>query len=105
MNHQEGNGDEGHEGRARESHLESVVVAKSAQKSSSVPDVIIGTHFKMIWLTITGLTLMLALADILLSVLIRSPNSSTQQAIAMCDTFATVGFGGIFGMIGAKALG
>jgi hypothetical protein len=71
----------------------------------SVPEVVIGTHFKMIWLTITGLTLMLALADILLSVLIKNPTTSTQQAIAMCDTFAKVGFGGIFGMVGAKALG
>lgn len=79
--------------------------AGSRSKAAAIPEVVIGSHFKMIWLTITGLTIMLALADILLSVLIQHPTAAAQQAISMCDSFAKVGFGGIFGMIGAKALG
>ena len=70
----------------------------------SAPEVIISPHFKMIWLTITGLTVLLAFADILLSLLVKNPTASMQQAIAMCDNFAKVGFGAIFGMLGAKAL-
>lgn len=71
--------------------------------SRTVPEAI-DTHFTMIWLTITSLTTFLALADILLSIFIKHPTAAAQQSIAMCDTFAKVGFGGIFGMIGAKAL-
>ena len=73
-------------------------------KSDVIPEVVIGSHFKMIWITITSLSMILAMTDILLSVLIKHPNPASQQAIAMCDSFAKVGFGGIFGMIGAKAL-
>ena len=93
-------------GQPPEGHSQVANRAGSGQHKQSVamPEVIIGAHFKMIWITITGLTIMLALADVLLSVLIKNPTSSAQQAIAMCDTFAKVGFGGIFGMIGAKAL-
>jgi hypothetical protein len=71
--------------------------------SSAIPETI-DTHFTMIWFTITSLTTLLALADILLSIFIKHPTAAAQQSIAMCDTFAKVGFGGIFGMIGAKAL-
>jgi hypothetical protein len=74
-------------------------------QSISVPRVVIGAHFKMIWITITGLTIMLTVVDILMSILIKHPTASAQQAIAMCDTFAKVGYGAIFGMIGTKALG
>src|SRR5690348_5588896 len=77
----------------------------SRAKTSAVPQVIIGTHFKMIWITITGLTLLLLFADIAMSLLVKHPNNSAQQAIGMCDTFAKVGFGVIFGMLGTKALG
>jgi hypothetical protein len=73
-------------------------------KVSVIPEIVIGSHFKMIWITITGLTIMLAFADILLSILIQHPTAAAQQAISMCDSFAKVGFGGIFGMIGAKAI-
>ncbi len=64
----------------------------------------IGTHFTLIWITITGLTTLLTLADIMLSIFITHPTIAVQQSIAMCDTFAKMGFGVIFGMIGAKAL-
>ena len=67
--------------------------------------VVISAHFKMIWITITCLTVSLALADIAMSLMVAHPTDSGQQAITMCDTFAKVGFGAIFGMIGTKALG
>jgi hypothetical protein len=91
----------------QEKHEAAIARSASMPRSNStaIPEVIIGSHFKMIWLTITTLTIMLAFADILLSVLIQHPTATAQQAISMCDSFAKVGFGGIFGMIGAKALG
>ena len=72
--------------------------------SSDAENVVITSHFKMIWLTITALTLCLAAADILLAVLVAHPNGSEQQAMTMCDTFAGMGFGAIFGLISAKAV-
>lgn len=73
-------------------------------QGGAVPEAMIRTHFTMIWITITGLTILLAVTDILLSIFIAHPTIAVQQSITMCDTFAKMGFGAIFGMIGAKAL-
>jgi hypothetical protein len=76
-----------------------------AKASTAQSQVVISAHFKMIWITITSLTLLLLFADIAMSLLVKHPTNSAQQAIGMCDTFAKVGFGVIFGMLGTKALG
>lgn len=67
--------------------------------------VIITSHFKMVWLTMTALTLCLAATDVLLAIVLKNPSGAQQQAMTMCDTFAGMGFGAIFGLLSAKALG
>lgn len=79
--------------------------SKSGQVASGAESVVITSHFKMIWLTVTSLTLSLAVADVMLAIIFKNPSGSEQQAMTMCDTFAGMGFGGIFGLLSGKALG
>jgi hypothetical protein len=80
-------------------------IASGPGGTSQTESVIITSYFKMVWLTMTALTLSLAATDVLLAILLKNPSGSAQQAMTMCDTFAGMGFGAIFGLISGKALG
>ena len=85
--------------------VHSAPTTSNSEVISQTESLTITSHFKMVWLTMTALTFCLAAADVLLAILIKNPSGSEQQAMTMCDTFAGIGFGAIFGFLSAKALG
>lgn len=72
--------------------------------SSDTSRIVISSHFKMVWLTITALTLLLTLADLAMSIMLKHPTLAAQNAITMCDNVSKLGYGAIFGLLGGKAL-
>jgi hypothetical protein len=66
-------------------------------------DVVVGRHFKMIFLVVTSLTTVMFGVDVALSVLMEHPNARVETLIATCDTMGKLGFGAIVGLVGGKA--
>lgn len=75
------------------------------QRPGSTRQIVISSHFKMVWLTITALTLVLTFADLAMSIMLKHPTVAAQNAITMCDNVSKLGYGAIFGLLGGKALG
>jgi hypothetical protein len=65
--------------------------------------VVVGRHFKMIFLAVVSLTVGMILLDVALSVFVDDPNEHVVKLIDMCDFLAKLGFGAIIGLVGGKA--
>jgi hypothetical protein len=60
--------------------------------------------FKLVFLTVLGLTLLSLLIDLALVVTLNSPSSEAKSLIDACSTTWKTGFGAIVGLIGGKAI-
>jgi hypothetical protein len=60
--------------------------------------------FKLVFLTVLGLTLLSLLIDLCLVVTLKSPSSEAKSLIDACSTTWKTGFGAIVGLIGGKAI-
>jgi hypothetical protein len=68
------------------------------------PPTPVGAQFKMVFLSVLLLDLILILGTVAMSILIKQPTPMVEDAIANCRTLATTGFGAICGLIGGKAV-
>jgi hypothetical protein len=68
-----------------------------------MPVTVVESHFKLTFLGVLALTVALMLADIVLSVMVGSPNEATQRAIDTCDSCTKAGVGALLGLLGGKA--
>lgn len=63
------------------------------------PQISASPHFKMIFLSVLGLTILLLGADIALAIF---SGAHTEDARVTCDTLGKVGAGAIIGLLGGK---
>ena len=60
--------------------------------------------FKLVFLTVLGLTVGALIANIILVVAIPNPNDDARTLIDTCSTIVKTGFGAIVGLLGGKAV-
>jgi hypothetical protein len=60
--------------------------------------------FKLVFLTVLGLTMTALILNVILVVLLSDPNDQAKSLIDTCSTIAKAGFGAIVGLIGGKAV-
>lgn len=60
--------------------------------------------FKLVFLSVTALTVLLLLLHVALAVGLESPSTTQQELIDTVQTAWQVGFSGMLGLIGGKAL-
>jgi len=65
--------------------------------------VTIGPHFKMVFLCVFGITVVLFFCDLILSLLVEYPNQNVTNVIGLCDTMAKAGLGGLIGLVTGRA--
>jgi hypothetical protein len=63
----------------------------------------VGPHFKMVFLCVFGITVVLFLSDLVLSLLVENPNEHVSNVIGLCDTMAKAGLGGLIGLVSGRA--
>jgi len=64
----------------------------------------VNSHFKLIFATITGLTVFFVILYFILCCLINSPNDMQKNFTRMLQLLIPLGFGAICGLIGGKSL-
>jgi hypothetical protein len=60
--------------------------------------------FKLVFLTVLGLTTTALILNVFLVVLLNEPNDQAKNLIDTCSTITKAGFGAIVGLIGGKAV-
>jgi hypothetical protein len=60
--------------------------------------------FKLVFLTVLGLTVLSIVIDLFLVMLINNPSDQAKNLIETCSTTWKMGFGAIVGLIGGKAI-
>lgn len=80
------------------------LVAESGQQGDAM-SVVVQSHFKLVFLTVAGLSVLLLAIQVTLAVMIKEPTDAVDNVLTLCDTISKLGFGAIFGMIGTKAAG
>ncbi|MGP3913736.1 hypothetical protein [Nonomuraea sp. 10N515B] len=83
---------------------QSAVAAEGAQSGDGV-SVVVQSHFKLVFLTVAGLSVLLLAIQVTLAVMVKEPTDAVNNVLTLCDTISKLGFGAIFGMIGTKAAG
>jgi hypothetical protein len=64
----------------------------------------ISPAFKLVFLTVLGITLLALAMNAVLVVTMNDPNEQAKSLIETCSTMTKAGFGAIIGLIGGKAL-
>jgi hypothetical protein len=64
----------------------------------------VSAHFKMVFLSVFGLTAGLILVRVAVAIFLGVPNDGVKEAMTMCTLLANAGFGAILGLIGGKAV-
>lgn len=72
-------------------------------KSATVTEITISPVFKLVFLTVTGLTLLSIITSILMCVFIDNPSGIQLDLITTCSGTWKMGFAAILGLIGGKA--
>lgn len=65
-------------------------------------EVVAGSRFNLVFLTVVCLSVALLAIDIWLSLQVSKPSEQVKQLISLCDTLAKAGIGVIFGLLGGK---
>jgi hypothetical protein len=60
------------------------------------------SHFRMVFLTVAGLTVTLLISLSVLSLVMPDPTEQQQKLLDLFTTLVTAGFGAIVGLIGGK---
>lgn len=70
------------------------------QAGVAVQSTTVTAHFKMIFLSVLGLTCFTFLSLVLLSVFVRKPTEQAQNVMTIAGTISQMGVGAIFGLLG-----
>ncbi|HEV7711816.1 MAG TPA: hypothetical protein VGP16_26750 [Asanoa sp.] len=60
--------------------------------------------FKLVFLTVLGLTVIAFATNVILVIALKEPNEQAKTLIDTCSTITKAGFGAIVGLIGGKAV-
>jgi hypothetical protein len=60
--------------------------------------------FKLVFLTVLGLTVIAFATNVILVIALKDPNEQAKTLIDTCSTITKAGFGAIVGLIGGKAV-
>ena len=60
--------------------------------------------FKLVFLTVLGLTVLSFATNVILVIALKEPNEQAKGLIDTCSTITKAGFGAIVGLIGGKAV-
>lgn len=74
----------------------------SASKDSSASAALVSPNFKMIFITVVGLTVLLFIAGWSTALIVEKPDEDLKKFMETCNTLTTGGFGAIFGLFGGK---
>jgi hypothetical protein len=81
------------------------VSAASTKASAVTPQTTVLTpFFKLVFLTVLGLTLLSIAIDLFLVMMVNNPSEQAKSLIETCSTTWKMGFGAIVGLIGGKAI-
>jgi hypothetical protein len=69
-----------------------------------VPAALVESHFKLIFLVVTGLTVLLLAMELAIAALAGDPSDAMNRVFDTCDNGFKVGIGAIFGLMGGKVL-
>jgi hypothetical protein len=64
---------------------------------------VITPRFKLIFISVFSLTVILLVANVILVLAIKNPSLEAQNLMDLCSRLTTVGFGAIIGLLGGKA--
>lgn len=62
----------------------------------------VSEHFKLVFLSVLGLTVATLLASVCMSVFVGSPDSAVNGAITWTSSLCKIGFGTIIGLLGGR---
>lgn len=94
--------------------VEPAVAPAPAVVPAAAPEVTTAAHtidvtkltplFKMVFLTITGLTVLAFAANLILVLVLDKPGDEAKSFLELCSTISKMGFAAIVGLIGGKAI-
>lgn len=77
-------------------------VATAQKQSTPVKETVVASHFNLIFLSAQCLTVGLLLLDVVLVILLHSPDANEQTVITGVDSTWKAGAGAILGLVGGK---
>ena len=83
---------------------ESAKVANRRARPANIRVETLTPLFKLVFLTILGLTILALALNVILVASIANPNDQAKGLIDMCSTIVKTGFGAIVGLIGGKSV-
>ncbi len=78
-------------------------MARNRTRTSTNQQAVVTPLFRMVFFTVTALTLILFLAYVGLVLWLKHPDSQQSTLMDFCSMTSAFGFGGIFGLLGGKA--
>jgi hypothetical protein len=63
---------------------------------------LVAPHFRIVLVSVIALTVWLLIVDMILVLVLRNPSTEAQNLMDLCGRLATIGFGAIIGLLGAK---
>jgi hypothetical protein len=63
---------------------------------------LVAPHFRIVLISVIALTVWLLIVDMILVLVLRNPSAEAQNLMDLCGRLATIGFGAIIGLLGAK---
>ncbi len=70
---------------------------------SPISEITLTPIFKLVFVTVTGLTLLSLLISVSMSICINSPNGTQLELIQTCSGTWKMGFAAVLGLVGGKA--